>query len=45
VLEEFADVDGRHGSVLVEPLAVEVADPRREAQAEQVVGAEDHITV
>lgn len=32
-------------AVAVEPLAVQIADARREPQAEEVVGAEDHLGV
>ena len=44
-LEQLGGLDGGRGAVAVEALAVEVADPRGEPQAEEVVGAEDHLGV
>jgi hypothetical protein len=43
VAQQPGGVNGRWGAVAVQALAVEVADPRGEAEAEEVVGAEDDV--
>lgn len=45
VLEQLGSIDRCRGAVAVEALAVEIADPGGEPQAEEVVGAEDHLGV